>query len=248
MTTFVYKYILKKLTMKVIITGAGKGIGYELAKIFSNEKRAEIFIISRSEGKLNILKDECLRINNGASIHTIAANLTSDDDFSDVINKIGRGHIDILVNNAGLLINKKYEDFNAAEVQALIQTNFIMPARLIAALLPEMGGTLPTHVVNIGSMGGFQGSFKFPGLSYYSASKAALANLTECLATEFKDSNIIFNCLAFGSVKTEMFSDAFPGFEARLTAMQAAEFIYNFAVKGYNYFNGKILPVSVSTP
>ena len=63
----------------------------------------------------------------------------------------------------------------------MMETNFFGPASVIRIVKPFMrpGG----HILNISSMGGFQGSLKFKGLSYYSASKAALACLTECLAT-----------------------------------------------------------------
>lgn len=97
-------------------------------------------------------------------------------------------------------------------------------------------------------MGGFQGSAKFPGLSAYSSSKAALACLTECLAEEFKDKNIAFNCLALGAVQTEMLNEAFPGYKAPLNASDMAAYIANFSINGHQYFNGKIIPVSLSTP
>jgi NAD(P)-dependent dehydrogenase (short-subunit alcohol dehydrogenase family) len=104
------------------------------------------------------------------------------------------------------------------------------------------------HIINISSMGGVQGSIKFPGLSSYSSAKAALGVLTECLAEEFKESNIRFNTLALGSVQTEMLEAAFPGYTAPLKPMEMAIFIKDFAERGGNFFNGKILPVSLSTP
>jgi len=119
---------------------------------------------------------------------------------------------------------------------------------LIQKLLEKMGGSTPSHVVNISSMGGFQGSMKFPGLSIYSATKAALASLTECLAEEFKKENVFFNALALGAVETEMLEEAFPGYKAPINADEIAEFIADFAFNGYNYMNGKIIPVSLSTP
>ncbi len=97
-------------------------------------------------------------------------------------------------------------------------------------------------------MGGIQGSVKFPGLSIYSSSKAALATLTECLAEEYKDQKMAFNYLALGAVQTEMLEEAFPEYRAPLSANEMAEFIVHFSLQGYNYFNGKILPVSISTP
>jgi NAD(P)-dependent dehydrogenase (short-subunit alcohol dehydrogenase family) len=105
-----------------------------------------------------------------------------------------------------------------------------------------------SHIVNISSMGGFQGSAKYKGLSYYSASKAALACLTECLATEFTEFGISVNCLALGAVQTEMLDEAFPGYKAPVDAKQMAEFISGFALTGHKFFNGKILPVALGNP
>ena len=105
-----------------------------------------------------------------------------------------------------------------------------------------------SHIVNITSMGGFQGSSKYKGLAYYSASKAALACLTECLATEFSEAGIKVNCLALGAVQTEMFEEAFPGYKAPVDAREMGEFIADFALKGHKFFNGKILPVAVGNP
>jgi 3-oxoacyl-[acyl-carrier protein] reductase len=97
-------------------------------------------------------------------------------------------------------------------------------------------------------MGGFQGSTKYKGLSYYSASKAALACLSECLAAEFTESGISVNCLALGTVQTEMLEEAFPGYKAAVNAKEMAEFISDFAMKGHKYINGKVLPVAINNP
>jgi NAD(P)-dependent dehydrogenase (short-subunit alcohol dehydrogenase family) len=156
------------------------------------------------------------------------------------------GDVDILINNAGALVAKPFGELTGDEERIMVETNFVSPMRLIKILLPIMkpGG----HVVNIGSMGGFQGSSKFRGLSVYSAAKAAISVLTETLATEYSDSGISFNCLAFGSVQTEMLEEAFPGYNAPIDAAGMAEFVTWFSLNGHKYFNGKILPVSVTNP
>jgi NAD(P)-dependent dehydrogenase (short-subunit alcohol dehydrogenase family) len=105
-----------------------------------------------------------------------------------------------------------------------------------------------SHIINISSMGGFQGSSKYRGLSYYSASKAAIACLSECLAEEFSESGIRVNCLALGSVQTEMLAEAFPGYKAPVDASEMAHFISDFALNGSKYFNGKIIPVAINNP
>jgi NAD(P)-dependent dehydrogenase (short-subunit alcohol dehydrogenase family) len=105
-----------------------------------------------------------------------------------------------------------------------------------------------SHIVFISSIGGFQGSVKFAGLSAYSTSKAALVSLTELLAEEYKDSGIAINCLCLGAVQTEMLEQAFPGYQAPHSAKEIAEFITDFTLHSGKFFHGKIIPVSISTP
>jgi len=152
----------------------------------------------------------------------------------------------VLINNAGLLINKPFYDLTPVDFDELFTINVKSAFLLVKQLLPRLDNR--SHIVNIGSMGGVQGSVKFPGLSLYSASKGALAVLTECLAEELKATGIKVNCLALGSVDTEMLSKAFPGFTAPVDAPSMGAFIRDFALQGHRFFNGKIIPVSVSTP
>jgi len=97
-------------------------------------------------------------------------------------------------------------------------------------------------------MGGFQGSVKFPGLALYSASKGALSTLTEVLAAELSARKIAVNCLAIGSVQTPMLQEAFPGYKAPVTPESMAQLISWFALNANNWLNGKVIPVSLSTP
>ena len=97
-------------------------------------------------------------------------------------------------------------------------------------------------------MGGIQGSMKFPGLAAYSSAKGAVITLSELLAEEYKAQGIAFNVLAIGAVQTEMLAEAFPDYQAPLTAAQMADYIFNFATTGHTFYNGKVLQVSSSTP
>jgi NAD(P)-dependent dehydrogenase (short-subunit alcohol dehydrogenase family) len=114
------------------------------------------------------------------------------------------------------------------------------------ALLPALAPN--AHIVNISSMGGFQGSLKFAGLAAYSTSKAALCAFTELFAEEYKATGIHMNCLCLGAVQTEMLAAAFPGYIAPTSASQMAHFIADFALNSGAFFNGKIIPVSSSNP
>jgi len=236
--------------MNIIITGASRGIGRETAKIFAANKENLIIVISRSKDKLFSLKTECSDKGAGKIIPLVTdlENIKKNEKkIYDFVIKHMRS-VDILINNAGFLQNTLFSETSGDTVERTFNINFFAPAQLIKLLLPLMGKEKRSHIINISSMGAVQGSAKYPGLAYYSASKAAIANLTECLAEEYKEHNIAFNCLALGSANTEMFNEAFPGYKAAISAQEMAILISDFAVKGQKYFNGKIIPVSGSTP
>ncbi|RLD31073.1 MAG: short-chain dehydrogenase [Bacteroidetes bacterium] len=230
--------------MNIIITGASRGIGKEVAIQLANSGENRVIAIARDEKKLNTLEKE---VKDPARVIPIAFDLRNGD--YELLSKEIRGHfseIHVLINNAGILINKKISRLSADDFDQMMDVNVKSAFLLIQALIPlfEPNG----HIVNISSMGGVQGSAKFPGLSLYSASKGALAILSECMAEELKDYNISVNCLALGAAQTEMLTEAFPAYKAPLSAEQMASYIADFALKGQQFFNGKILPVSLSTP
>jgi|SRR6185312_7750104 len=237
--------------MNIIVTGASNGIGHELVRLFASNTNNKVVALARNRLKLEQLKRECLYQYPGAKIYPMVFDLGSGDFERAFVREILSyiNTIDILVNNAGMLINKPFEELTAEDVDSVYRTNITSVFSTIRMLLPYMGkAETPTHIVNISSMGGIQGSAKFPGLSAYSSSKAALVALTECLAEEFKGRNIAINCLALGAVQTEMFSKAFPGEKVEMQPMQMAHFVRDFALSGAAYFNGKVLPVSNTTP
>jgi len=232
--------------MNIIISGTSRGIGLELVKLFSKDTCNQIIGLSRNyDSMLRFKRDFDI-----SNYHPYHFDLEDFESFPTILRKI-KSHfkkVDILINNAGYIINKEFDQIELHEKLKITHINFIGQTELIKGLLPLLKESRNAHVVNISSMGGFQGSVKFPGLSYYSASKAALACITECLAEEYKTSKMKFNCLALGAAQTEMLNEAFPGYKAPLQAEEMAEFIYDFAINGDKFFNGKILPVSVSTP
>jgi NAD(P)-dependent dehydrogenase (short-subunit alcohol dehydrogenase family) len=134
------------------------------------------------------------------------------------------------------------------ELERLYAVNVLAPLELSQGLVEVLRGDPPAHIVHIGSMGGFQDSAKFPGLVAYSSSKAALACVAQCLAEEFKDIGIRSNCLALGAVDTDMLRAAFPGYQAPVSAQAMGSYVADFALNGHNLFNGKVLPVGVTTP
>jgi 3-oxoacyl-[acyl-carrier protein] reductase len=232
--------------MNIVITGCSQGIGFEISKFLINSGKHKIAGISRIAG---ILKE--LEGGNSNTFKGILFDIGSiQKNPGHLLTEINKhfDHVDILINNAGFLIRKEFQSFTEEEISQIFNINFFAPVKLIELLLPVMGKKNRSHVVNIGSMGGFQGSTKYPGLAWYSASKAALANITESLATELSKNNVAINCLALGAVETQMLMKAFPGYKAPVKASEMAEFIADFALTGQKFFNGKILPVSLSNP
>ncbi len=226
---------------QILITGASKGIGFETARILS-EDGCKIIAISRSAEKLRHLATTYRHI------HTITADITNPEALSIIQKDLEKNRIrlDAIIHNAGLLINKPFSDLTDADWENQLAVNLIAPVRLNRILYTFLNKG--SHILHISSMGGFQGSDKFPGLSAYSSSKGALSVLTECMAVEFAADDIFVNCLCLGAVQTEMLALAFPGFKAPVTSVEMGKFIADFALNGHKLFNGKILPVALNNP
>lgn len=231
--------------MNIIVNGGTRGIGKEIVLVMAKERNNQILVTGRNDKALQQLSTGSKNRN----VITHKIDLASFDDQENSFRKVISSHferIDILLNIAGSLVLKDFMNFTSIEARKMMETNFLGPAAIIRLTRPLM--TKGAHIVNISSMGGYQGSSKYRGLSYYSASKAALSCLSECLAEEFRDAGIAVNCLALGSVQTEMMEKAFPGYKAPVSARDMAEFIADFALNGCKYFNGKVIPVAVSNP
>jgi len=233
--------------MNIIITGASSGIGFETALELSLQNSNKIVAIARTADKLRKLLEIAKSINPDCTLLPVEFDIVNDD-YNALIPflKERLGTIDILINNAGSLINKPFLETTEEDLGEMLQSNVISHFRMIQNTIALMQAG--SHIVNIGSMGGFQGSVKFPGLSAYSASKAALHTLTECLAFELAETGIKVNCLALGSAQTEMLEAAFPGYQSPVMAFEMGKYVADFARTGHKFFNGKIIPVAVTTP
>ena len=227
------------MSKNVIITGTSRGIGLELVKIFS-EQGHQVLALSRNSKPVSELG-----LSNVQAQSCDLCNIEHYQNVEAFLNTKWK-HVDILINNAGILLNKPFAKTTLNDFAKVYKTNVFGVSELTRIVLPYMRHD--GHVVNISSMGGIQGSMKFPGLSAYSSSKGAVITLTELLAEEYKDTGPQFNVLALGAVQTEMLAEAFPDYKASTSAMQMAEYITDFALEGNRFYNGKILQVSNSTP
>jgi NAD(P)-dependent dehydrogenase (short-subunit alcohol dehydrogenase family) len=222
----------------VVITGTSRGIGYELALQFAKNGHNVLAISRKTPQEL---------IEN-PNITCLAVDLSNAKEIQQVTNFISQTwkKVDIIIHNAGCLINKPFAQLTQSDFEQVYNVNVFGVVALTQTCLPYM--QKDSHVISISSMGGIQGSMKFAGLAAYSSSKGALITLSELLAEEYKEQGIAFNVLALGAVNTEMLQEAFPGYEAPISAKEMADYIFNFALTGNKYHNGKIIQVSSTTP
>jgi NAD(P)-dependent dehydrogenase (short-subunit alcohol dehydrogenase family) len=239
--------------MNIVVTGASRGVGYQAALNFSRNRDHVVFALSRNEAGLKKLLEE----SQSATLVPIRCDLADLQSIHAAVKEIeGRvKSIEVLVNNAGSLLLKDFSDLTMEDWKEVFAVNVFGVAELTRQLLPLLKrGNLAekegvhAHVVNIASMGGIQGSLKFKGLSAYSSSKGALITMTECMSEELKAEGIRVNCVALGSVETEMFKQAFPGYEASSKAEEIGAWLEDFGVHGFSFFNGKTIQLSTSTP
>jgi len=233
-------------TYRIAITGTSRGIGEQLVKQFTADPACErIYCLSRHH---NNLKGNSLLANKCIFVHLDLLEPASINQQIDNSVLANERQLNFLINNAGLLRNQSVDDQTIKEAMNMFAVNYFSPIELINRLAGQMCQKGPRHIVNIGSMAGVQGSLKFPGLVHYGASKSAISTATEILAEELKEQQISVNCLALGAVKTDMFARAFPEGEAHTDTKTIAEHIYSFVIQGWRVANGKIFPISLSTP
>ena len=233
----IQNYLMNNMN-NIIITGTSRGIGYELALQFANAGH-QVLAISRKTPQELI---------DNPNITCLSIDVAVEDEMHIIDKFIASTwkKVDVLINNAGCLVNKPFSQLTQSDFERVYKVNVFGVANLTRTCLPYM--PKGSHVVSISSMGGIQGSMKFPGLAAYSSSKGAVITLSELLAEEYKEQGIAFNVLALGAVNTEMLQEAFPGYEAPISPKEMADYIFNFALTGNKFYNGKVLQVSSSTP
>jgi NAD(P)-dependent dehydrogenase (short-subunit alcohol dehydrogenase family) len=222
----------------IIITGTSRGIGYELALQFANAGH-QVLAISRKTPQA-LLEHQ--------NITCLSIDLADEGQLNQIADFLSSSwkNVDALVHNAGALVWKPFEETTQTDFERIYKVNVFAVANLTRICLPYL--KKGSHVVTISSIGGVRGSLKFAGLAAYSSSKGAVITLSELLAEEYKEKGISFNVLALGSVQTEMLNEAFPGYQAPISAEGMATYIYDFTVNGNKYFNGKVLEVSSTNP
>ena len=220
----------------IVVTGTSSGIGHQIC-IQAAKMNFHVISVSRN---IEPLKDI-------GGIESFSIDITNKDSIDEFITnlKSRKIKIDILINNAGYLVSELFGDTTYDSFKKTFDVNVFGLAEITRSLIPIIN--LDGHVINISSIGGVNGSKKFPGLSAYSSSKAAVIALTEVLAEEHQNGPS-FNVLALGAVQTKMLKEAFPDYNADTKPEEMAKYILDFAINGNKLFNGKLISVSNSNP
>ena len=229
------------MNKNIVVVGASSGIGKALVACLISHKDTNIFALSRKSGQLK----KCF--SGAKNLVCIDFDLTKNVREQLDNSPLSNIQVDYLINNAGLLVKKDFRTLTQEDFNISFQTNAIGVMQTVQALQSNFNPNF-AHIVNISTMGALQGSAKFPELIAYGTSKAALCTFTEVYAEEFKNTQIRMNCLCLGAVNTDMLKEAFPGFIADVEPNEMAEFILHFTLHSGRLMNGKLLPISRSTP
>ena len=196
----------------IVVTGTSSGIGHQIC-IQAAKMNFHVISVSRN---IEPLKDI-------SGIESFAIDITNKNSVDEFIAnlKSKKIKIDILINNAGYLVSELFGDTPYDSFKKTFDVNVFGLVEITRSLIPIINSD--GHVINISSIGGVNGSKKFPGLSAYSSSKAAVIALTEVLAEEYQNGPS-FNVLALGAVQTKMLKEAFPDYNAETKPEEMAKY------------------------
>lgn len=182
--------------MKVIVTGASRGIGRGIATVLAREG-FQLGLLARSEGDLRALRQEIGAGGTDCFIQT--ADLRHERDAELGIRTLieSLGGVDALVNNAGIVIRKDIFEITPEEFRALMETNVNGLFYATRTVLPFMRDQGDGHIINVSSI---SGKVPLPGGSAYAASKYAVTGFSQSLLQEVRDYGIKVTTIYPGSV------------------------------------------------
>jgi short-subunit dehydrogenase len=231
---------LNNNNQSILITGASGDLGIEIVKQ-SIYKNWNVIALTKSNTKLK--QRLSLKEYNKITVYEVdLSKVKSTKDFSF----LKKHCFNYIVLNAGILIKKDFNKLTVKDIETQFNVNFTSNLLLLQTLVPGNINKNDNHIIAIGSMSGVENSLKFKQMTIYGASKAALHNLIQTLAVEYKDSHIIFNVLAFGAIQTNMLRKAFGDQVEAISTQNAANFIINFLISANKVSNGNILNITKS--
>jgi short-subunit dehydrogenase len=198
------KRFIRKINMKILVTGASRGIGKATAKLFADLNHEVIGTSRDPKGWDERIKMYPLDITNQSSVVTLQEEL---------------GSVDVLVNNAGYDLYGAAEETSMDELQEQIETNFYGAVRMIRQFLPGMRKQGYGKIINISSLGGYIG---LPYNSAYAASKFALEGYSESLRMELLPFGIYVSLVSPEAVATESLDTSIREIQQHHSSYEAA--------------------------
>ncbi|MCL1127843.1 SDR family NAD(P)-dependent oxidoreductase [Shewanella surugensis] len=208
-----------------LVTGASRGLGFAFAELLATHG-FNVVICSSNKESLQAALATLHKNFADRSVCGFVCDMTNDDSVNELFDRVYDmyGHIDLTINNVGYL---ELRDFTNYDIQlwgksiGLNLTSCYLGCRYSFKYMTQCGGK--KNILNISSLSGIRFTQKFKGMSAYIASKHAVVGLTESLAVEGAEFGINVNCLAPGSIHTDMFTSNFPSIKAASTAKRVAE-------------------------
>lgn len=185
-----------------VITGGTRGIGFETAKKFL-ENRAKVIIFGSKKESVENALTKLKNLNNDYDVIGFSPNLNNYSELEETFDKINKkyGKIDILINNAGISSKESIYDYQVEDFNKIIDINVkavFNTSKIVAPIMKKQGGGV---ILNTSSMVSIYGQAIGCG---YPASKFAVNGLTRSLAMELGPDNIRVNAVAPGVIKTDM--------------------------------------------
>lgn len=203
--------------MNVVITGSSKGLGKAIACALA-AKSFNLFIHSRSESDLELVKQELLTINSTIKVYYFVCDLSIRTQIDALIKSILSvfREVDILINNAGNYLGGRIEDEPEGQLSYLLDCNLMSAYHLTRGLLPSMVRRESGHIINMCSIASLDA---YPGGSSYSISKFALLGFSKSLRLELKDKGIRVTAILPGAA----WSDSWKGVDLPQNRLMQAD-------------------------
>ena len=182
----------------VLITGGSRGLGLVLAREFA-AAGASVALCARDRGELERARVDLAA--RGANAYAFPCDVTDRTQVREMVDVVTRhfGRVDVLVNNAGTIEVGPVEEMTLEDYEQAMATHFWGPLYTILAVLPQMRSRGEGRIVNISSIGG---KIAVPHLVPYSASKFALAGLSEGMRAELEKDGIVVTTVYPGLMRT----------------------------------------------
>ena len=189
--------------MRILITGASKGIGAAIAAEVVHDASA-LMLVARSEDLLHNVKEKIAILKPDCEISVFAGDVAEESDVEKLITEVNSNYsgLDALINCAGFAIPATSVQETTPDIwKEMFRVNVFSAYLMTRASIPLLSKSDSPSIVNIGSTAGISAR---PGWSAYAASKAAMVNFSNTMAEELKPYGIRVHCLAPGRTATEL--------------------------------------------